>query len=71
MTIGARGRNISAVVQGTSTVATASVQIEINNTVAANLGYDDVVDAILSILNYVRTDKNLSPGSRVLGLKIP
>jgi hypothetical protein len=69
---GARGPATNmAVSYGTSTVAAAALNVEINTTIAPAISYDDAIDAILSILNYVRTDKNLPPASRVLNLKLP
>lgn len=63
--------NNANVVEGTSTVATAAVQVEINTTTAPTLGYSDALLMLESIKNYIETDASLTAASRVLALRVP
>lgn len=76
VTSGANGPRDQAtnvcVTEGTTTVAAAAINVEINTTIAPNLSYADAVAMILSCLNYVQSDAHLPATSRVLsGLTLP
>jgi hypothetical protein len=63
--------NIAGVVSGSSTVATAALNVQLSTTVSPTLGYDDALAMLAAVANFTRTDRNLPPASRVLNLKIP
>jgi hypothetical protein len=63
--------NNTNVVEGTSTVSTAAVQVEINTTAAPGLGYGDALSMLEAIKNYIETDASLTAASRVLALLVP
>lgn len=59
------------VTEGTSTVAAASVNVELNTTICPGLSYSDAIAQIQAVLNYIQSDAALTAANRVLGLAVP
>lgn len=57
------------VTEGTSTVAGAAINVELNTTINPGMTYGDAIAQIQAILNYIQTDATLPVASRVLALK--